>query len=74
MEGKHIGWIGTGVMGKSMCKLLLKNNFKLTVFNRTASKADELLELGATFSTPEEMAPQVDVIVLMVGYPQDLRN
>lgn len=40
---KTIGWIGTGVMGKSMCQHLLKAGYKLNVFNRTASKSDELV-------------------------------
>ena len=44
-----IGWIGTGVMGKSMVVHLIKNNFKLLVNNRTPSKADELVKMGATY-------------------------
>jgi len=45
MEGakKIIGWIGTGVMGFSMCKHLLSAGYELHVFNRTKSKADALL-------------------------------
>ena len=43
-EIKTIGWIGTGVMGKSMCMHLLKAGYKLNVYNRTASKADELVK------------------------------
>ena len=54
MEGSpKIGWIGTGVMGFHMCKHLLTNGYKVSVFNRTKSKADELVELGATWMTPE---------------------
>ena len=49
MIGKTIGWIGTGVMGKSMCTHVMKN-FNLLVFNRTASKADDLVKLGAKFT------------------------
>lgn len=45
-----VGWIGTGVMGLSMCKHLLNANYKLAVFNRTASKAQPLLDLGATWA------------------------
>jgi len=47
MNPLKIGWIGTGVMGLSMCKHLLKANYNLTVYNRTAEKAKPLLELGA---------------------------
>lgn len=42
-----IGWIGTGVMGKSMCGHLLKKGYQLAVYTRTASKAEELLASGA---------------------------
>ncbi len=42
-DSLQIGWIGTGVMGFSMCKHLLNAGYKLNVFNRTKSKADPLL-------------------------------
>ena len=45
-----VGWIGTGVMGSHMCKhLMTKGKYATSVFNRTASKANMLLEAGATF-------------------------
>ena len=47
MQYKVIGWIGTGVMGKSMCKHLLKANYQLVVYNRTIQKTEELISLGA---------------------------
>jgi 3-hydroxyisobutyrate dehydrogenase len=53
---EKIGWIGTGVMGKSMAGHLINKGYKLNVFNRTESKASDLLELGATFMTPNEIA------------------
>ena len=37
---KTIGWIGTGVMGKSMCEHLMKNGYALNIFTRTKAKAD----------------------------------
>jgi 3-hydroxyisobutyrate dehydrogenase len=43
MDNLKIGWIGTGVMGLSMCKHLLKRKFQLSVFNRTQEKANPLL-------------------------------
>lgn len=39
----RIGWIGTGVMGKSMCGHLMKNGYNLSIYTRTASKAEELI-------------------------------
>jgi 3-hydroxyisobutyrate dehydrogenase len=36
---KQIGWIGTGVMGKSMCLHLLNKNIKVNIYTRTEKKA-----------------------------------
>lgn len=71
---KNIGWIGTGVMGKSMVKHLMEGGFTLSVYNRTKSKTDELVAMGAKYCEPEEMAPNVDALIIMVGFPQDLRS
>jgi 3-hydroxyisobutyrate dehydrogenase len=67
-----IGWIGTGVMGKSMCKHLLKSGYNLSVFNRTEEKATELIGLGAAKLNPSQMAKSCDVIFMMLGYPRDV--
>jgi 3-hydroxyisobutyrate dehydrogenase len=42
-----IGWIGTGVMGSSMCKHILNAGYPLLVHSRTASKAQGLIDSGA---------------------------
>jgi 3-hydroxyisobutyrate dehydrogenase len=44
MTSQRIGWIGTGVMGVSMCSHLLDAGHRLTIFNRTRDKALTLLE------------------------------
>ena len=73
--GLHkIGWIGTGVMGKEMAGHLMKKGHALMVFNRTASKADELVAAGAQFMHPRDIAREADFIFLMLGLPQDVRN
>ena len=46
----------------------------MMVFNRTASKADDLVQAGAQFMTPREIAEQADFIFLMLGYPHDVRK
>ena len=69
-----IGWIGTGVMGKSMCKHLLNAGYNLTVFNRTASKTEELVSLGAKVSDIKTIGETCDVVFLMVGYPKDVQE
>ena len=70
-----IGWIGTGVMGKSMCGHLLRAGYRCVVFNRSAAKAAELVSSGAQLvSSPAQVAEQADVIFSIVGYPRDLRE
>ncbi len=43
----RIGWIGTGVMGKSMAGHLMSNGYQLSIYTRTKLKADELISKGA---------------------------
>jgi 2-hydroxy-3-oxopropionate reductase len=65
---KTIGFIGLGIMGKPMAKHLVKAAYPLVVFNRTASKAQELVEIGAIQATsPKEVARQSDIIITMVS-------
>ena len=45
-----LGWIGTGVMGRWMCQHLMDLVYGMTVYNRTKSKADPLLEAGAAWA------------------------
>ncbi|PRQ46712.1 putative 2-hydroxy-3-oxopropionate reductase [Rosa chinensis] len=71
----RVGWIGTGVMGRSMCGHLLKAGYTLTIFNRTLSKAQPLLDLGAKLAdSPRAVASQSDVVFSIVGYPSDVRS
>ena len=72
---KKIGWIGTGVMGKSMCSHLLDAGYSISVYNRTKSKADELVENGAIWCpNPKEVAKKSDIIFTIVGFPKDVRE
>lgn len=62
-------------MGASMASHLLKAGHSLYIHNRTPSKAQELIDAGAIFcGTPAEVAQQVDVTFLMVGYPEDVES
>lgn len=70
-----IGFIGTGVMGKSMVKHLIKKGYAVNVYNRTKNKSEELVEIGAIWrDTPFEITKNSDVIISMVGYPQDVEE
>lgn len=71
----RIGWIGTGVMGSSMCGHLVQAGYEVNVFNRTKSKASDLIEAGAVWcDSPAELAGKSDYIFTIVGYPQDVEQ
>lgn len=71
----RIGWIGTGVMGRSMCGHLLQAGFETTVFTRTRSKAEPLLDAGAAWAdSPKEVAERSDIVFGIVGFPDDVRE
>jgi 3-hydroxyisobutyrate dehydrogenase len=71
----RIGWIGTGVMGSSMCGHLLTAGYRVTVHSRTRSKAQPLLDRGAQWAeSPQAVAAASDVLFTMVGFPQDVRT
>ncbi|OQY32393.1 MAG: oxidoreductase [Spirochaetaceae bacterium 4572_59] len=75
MADKKAAWIGTGVMGKSMCAHLMDKGYSLTVYNRTKSKADELVAKGALWcNSPAEAAKGCDVIFTIVAYPSDVEK
>jgi 3-hydroxyisobutyrate dehydrogenase len=70
-----IGWIGTGVMGGPMVGHLLDRGHDVSVFNRTRSRTDALVEAGAQWrDSPAELAQGADVVVTMLGTPADVRD
>ena len=70
-----IGFIGTGVMGKGMIRNLLKHGYIVNIYNRTKSKAEELVKDGAILKDSiEELSKDSDVIITMVGYPKDVEE
>jgi 3-hydroxyisobutyrate dehydrogenase len=70
-----VGFIGTGVMGKSMAGHLMNAGYPVHVYTRTKEKAEELIQNGAVWSdTPKEIAEKCDVIITMVGYPKDVEE
>lgn len=71
----RIGWIGTGVMGASMCGRLIDAGYAATVYNRTAAKAAPLVAKGAKAAgSPAEVAAASDVVFSIVGHPSDVRE
>ncbi|MEZ6133970.1 MAG: NAD(P)-dependent oxidoreductase [Pirellulaceae bacterium] len=70
-----VGWIGTGVMGASMCGHLIRAGYHTTVTNRTRAKAQPLLDAGAQWAdSPRELAERSDVVFSIVGFPQDVHD
>jgi 3-hydroxyisobutyrate dehydrogenase len=71
----RIGWIGTGVMGTSMCGHLIDAGHSATVYSRTRERAQPLLDKGAAWAdTPAAVAASSHVTFTMVGYPTDVRE
>ncbi|MDT0110214.1 NAD(P)-dependent oxidoreductase [Listeria booriae] len=70
-----IGFIGVGVMGASMVRNLMAAGFEVHIYTRTKSKAESVIQEGAIWhETPQDLAPQVDVLITMVGYPTDVEE
>jgi 3-hydroxyisobutyrate dehydrogenase len=70
-----IGLIGLGLMGRPMGMNLLKAGHRLTVWNRTAARADELVAAGAILAkTPREAAADAEVLLTMVSDPPALEE
>lgn len=77
MENKNefIGFIGTGVMGKSMIANLLQGGKNVLIYNRTKEKADSLIKQGAIWkNSVKEIAKEASIIFTMVGYPKDIED
>jgi len=71
----RLGWIGTGVMGRSMAGHLMDKGFAMTVFNRSPEKAKPLIDKGAKWAaTPKAVAENSDVVFSIVGFPADVRK
>ena len=75
MSDTRIGWVGTGVMGLSMCGHLIDKGYPATIYSRTKARAQSLLDKGAVWAdTPGEVARRSDIIFTIVGLPSDVRE
>ena len=74
MTKPTVGWIGAGRMGVQLAKRLLDAGYDVAVYNRTRSKAETLIEFGASVvDKPVELADR-DIVFSMVSAPKDLRQ
>ncbi len=71
---KRIGWIGLGRMGEAMAKRLVKAGHNVSVWNRTASKAQPLAEAGATIVATKQDLSTCDAVFTMVSTTDDLKE
>ena len=72
---KKIGFIGVGVMGKSMVRNLRKKGFDVSIYTRTKSKAEDVIAEGAVWcDSVKECAEGKDVVITIVGFPKDVEE
>lgn len=70
-----LGWVGTGVMGRSMCGHLLRHGHTVKVYTRTRASAESLIAAGALWcESPGSVARDCEFVFTMVGYPADVRS
>ena len=72
---KEVGIIGLGIMGMPMARNLIKAGFKVTAYNRTASKVERIVAEGAVKAdSPKELAAKNPVIITMVSDTPDVES
>ncbi len=73
MADQRLGFIGLGIMGAGMAANLVRAGHQVTVWNRTASKADPVVELGAMpAESPRAVAATSDIIFVCVSDTPDV--
>ncbi|MFH1381348.1 MAG: 2-hydroxy-3-oxopropionate reductase [Chloroflexota bacterium] len=72
---QRVGFIGLGIMGMPMARNLIKAGFEVTVYNRTASKAERMVSDGAKKAdSPREVAKESPVIITIVSDTPDVES
>ena len=72
---KTIGFIGVGIMGKSMVRNLMKAGFEVRIYARNKEKVKEVIAEGARFfETIRECVAGCDAVITIVGYPADVED
>ena len=72
---KKIGFIGVGIMGKSMVKNLMEKGFELSIFARNKEKVLDVISEGAKFYTSiKECVSNCDAVITIVGFPKDVEE
>ena len=72
---KKIGFIGVGIMGKSMVRNLRKAGYEVSIYTRTKAKVEDVIAEGARWcDTVAECAKGQDAVITIVGYPKDVEE
>lgn len=72
---ESIAFIGVGVMGKSIVRNLHHAGYDITIYTRTKSKVEDIIHEGVKWSdTIQDCVHHKDIIMTMVGYPQDVEE
>ena len=72
---KKIGFIGVGIMGKSMVRNLMKAGFELHIYARTKSKVEDVISEGAAFhESIGECVKDCEAVITIVGFPKDVEE
>lgn len=72
---KRVGFIGVGIMGKSMVRNIMKAGFEVVVYTRTKSKVEDVIAEGAIWcDSVKSCAEGRDVVITIVGYPKDVEE
>jgi 3-hydroxyisobutyrate dehydrogenase len=73
-NGRRLGWVGAGRMGQALAARLLAAGHDVAVYNRTRSKAESLVDAGATVvDSPADLAER-DVVFTIVAGPDDFQQ
>lgn len=72
---KKIGFIGVGIMGKSMVRNLMKAGYEVSIYTRTKSKVEDVIGEGAVWcDSVAECVKGQEVVITIVGYPKDVEE
>ena len=72
---KKIGFIGVGIMGKSMVRNLKKAGFDLHIYARTKAKVEDVIAEGVTFhDSIADCVKDCEAVITIVGFPQDVEE
>lgn len=72
---KKVGFIGVGIMGKSMVRNLMKAGYELHIFARTRAKVEDVIGEGAVFhESIAECVRDCEAVITIVGFPKDVEE